>query len=179
MPLATVDLALVEQFVNTLDERAFSRHGHDHVATDELTSVEALNQWMETHGLGTAGQELHLPDLSAALSLRAALRASLIGGSDSAHLSQTLAAFPLRLAPDSSGQLHLAAATGVPGLDVIVETIATSVAEGRWKRLKLCASPDCRWAFYDTSRSGGGRWCSMEVCGNRHKTRAYRQRRAS
>jgi len=172
------DLLVVEQFLNTLDERAFSRHGHDHVATDELTSLEALKQWMETHGLVTE-QDLRLPDLTAALSLRAALRESLIGGTDSAEIAQTLAAYPVRLTPDSSDRLRLAAATGVHGLDVIVETIAISVAEGRWSRLKLCASPDCRWAFYDTSRSGGGRWCSMEVCGNRHKTRAYRQRRAT
>ena len=79
----------------------------------------------------------------------------------------------------AADRLRLAAATDVPGLGVLVETIAISVAEGRWSRVKLCASPDCRWAFYDTSRSGGGRWCSMEVCGNRHKTRAYRQRRAT
>jgi predicted RNA-binding Zn ribbon-like protein len=117
--------------------------------------------------------------LTAAISLRGAVRESLIGGTDSTHIAQTLAAFPLRLTPDSSDRLRLAAVTDVPGLDVIVEAIATSVAEGRWSRLKLCASPDCRWAFYDTSRSGGGRWCSMEVCGNRHKTRAYRQRRAT
>jgi predicted RNA-binding Zn ribbon-like protein len=174
-----VDLVVVEQFLNTLDERAFSRHGHSHVATDELTSPEALTHWLAAHGLADEGQELRLPELTAALSLRAAVRESVGGGTDSADLGQTLAAFPLRLAPDSSGRLHLAAATGVRGLDVIVETIGTSVAEGRWNRLKLCASPDCHWAFYDTSRSGGGRWCSMEVCGNRHKTRTYRQRRAT
>ena len=179
MKSPVVDLLVVEQFLNTLDERAFSRHGHNHVATDELTSLEALNQWLETHGLVSAGQELRLPDLTAARSLRAALRASLIGGTGSAHVAQTLAAYPVRLTPDSSDRLRLAAATGVRGLDVIVETIAISVAEGRWSRLKLCASPDCRWAFYDTSRSGGGRWCSMEICGNRHKTRAYRQRQAT
>jgi predicted RNA-binding Zn ribbon-like protein len=72
----------------------------------------------------------------------------------------------------------MAADSGVAGLDAIVETVAASVAGGGWERLKLCASGDCRWAFYDTSRNGGGRWCSMEVCGNRHKTRAYRRRHA-
>ncbi|MFF4567490.1 CGNR zinc finger domain-containing protein [Streptomyces sp. NPDC001435] len=56
--------------------------------------------------------------------------------------------------------------------------MATAVADGSLKRLKLCASSDCRWASRDTSRSGGGRWCSMAVCGNRHKTRAYRRRQA-
>ena len=179
MPSAVADLAVIEKFLNTLDERAFTRHGQDHVATDELTSPQALNRWMEAHGLTAAGQEPCQSNLTAAVSLRAAVRESLRGATDSANVAHALAAFPLRLTPDSSGRLHLGADTGVPGLDVIVETIATSAAEGRWWRLKLCASPDCRWAFYDTSRSGGGRWCSMEVCGNRHKTRAYRQRRAT
>ncbi|MFD9698271.1 CGNR zinc finger domain-containing protein [Lentzea sp. NPDC059081] len=41
----------------------------------------------------------------------------------------------------------------------------------------MCAAPDCRWAFYDVSRNGRGRWCAMEICGNRQKTRAYRERR--
>jgi predicted RNA-binding Zn ribbon-like protein len=66
----------------------------------------------------------------------------------------------------------------VAGLDAIVETVAASVAGGGWSRLKLCFSADCRWAFYDTSRNGGGRWCSMEACGNRNKTLAYRRRHA-
>jgi predicted RNA-binding Zn ribbon-like protein len=64
----------------------------------------------------------------------------------------------------------------VAGLDAIVVNVATSVAGGDWGRLKLCAAPDCRWAFYGTSRNGSGRWCSMGACGNRHKTRAYRRR---
>jgi predicted RNA-binding Zn ribbon-like protein len=62
-------------------------------------------------------------------------------------------------------------------LDAIVETVANSVAKGDWPRVKLCAAPDCRWAFYDVSRNGRGRWCAMEICGNRQKTRTYRERR--
>jgi predicted RNA-binding Zn ribbon-like protein len=49
---------------------------------------------------------------------------------------------------------------------------------GEWSRLKVCASDDCRWAFYDASRNRGGTWCQMEVCGNRVKNRRYRGRRA-
>lgn len=92
--------------------------------------------------------------------------------------SAALTEFPLHLAPDPSGGLRVTADSGVASLDVILTAVATAVADGSLKRLKLCASPDCRWAFHDTSRSGAGRWCSMEVCGNRHKTRAYRRRQA-
>ncbi|UXX94677.1 CGNR zinc finger domain-containing protein [Streptomyces sp. AD2-2] len=173
-----VDLVVVEQFLNTLDERAFSWHGERHTGNDELTSVQALSAWLEAHDLVGAGQELRASDLAAALALRAGLRDALTGD-DSAGTARALAPFPLTLAPDTrGGGLRLVADSGTPGLDALVETVAASVAGGGWSRLKLCASADCRWAFYDTSRNGGGRWCSMEVCGNRNKTRAYRRRHA-
>ncbi|GAB6899137.1 CGNR zinc finger domain-containing protein [Kineosporia succinea] len=163
------DLGLVEEFVNTLDLRSFSRHGHDHVSTDDLTSAQALSAWFAAHDLPATTSPTAL---GTALSLRESLRTALGDGTPS-----PLTEFPLHLTPGPTGALRLTAATGVPALDTIVETVAVSVAAGTWRRLKLCASDDCRWAFHDTSRSGGGRWCSMEVCGNRHKTRAYRQRR--
>lgn len=176
---AVDDLVVVEQFLNTLDERSFNRHGSAHQAADELTSAEALATWLDAHDLLAPGEPVDKNGLEAARSLRSALRAALTGdAADDRSTVAALADFPLRLLPAGSGRLRLAAATGNEGLDAIVETVATSVAEGRWKRLKLCDSEDCRWAFYDTSRSGGGRWCSMEVCGNRHKTRAYRRRQA-
>jgi predicted RNA-binding Zn ribbon-like protein len=43
-------------------------------------------------------------------------------------------------------------------------------------RLRACANPDCRWVFYDGTRNGTRRWCTMAVCGNRAKLRRYRQR---
>ena len=51
-------------------------------------------------------------------------------------------------------------------------------AESKWERLKICASDECRWAFYDRSKNRGGTWCQMETCGNRINNRAYRGRRA-
>ncbi len=49
--------------------------------------------------------------------------------------------------------------------------------ESDWSRLKICASDECRWAFFDRSRNRGGTWCQMETCGNALKNRAYRQRK--
>ncbi|TCP57448.1 putative RNA-binding Zn ribbon-like protein [Tamaricihabitans halophyticus] len=48
---------------------------------------------------------------------------------------------------------------------------------GQAERLKVCRAPDCRFVFYDRSPSNTGTWCSMEICGARHKMRAYRARR--
>jgi predicted RNA-binding Zn ribbon-like protein len=172
---APPDLRLVEEFLNTVDERTFSRHGEVHRASERLTSSKVLGDWLTDHGLTEPGTRLLPADLSAALALRAALRAVL--RADGADSGAAFADFEIRLAPDPNGGLRITAVSGRSGLNAIVETVAVAVADGRWARMKLCAAPDCRWAFYDTSRSGGGRWCSMSACGNRHKTRAYRERR--
>ncbi|NUR93303.1 MAG: CGNR zinc finger domain-containing protein, partial [Nonomuraea sp.] len=47
------------------------------------------------------------------------------------------------------------------------------------ERFRECASDDCPLVFVDSSRPGARRWCAMERCGNRHKLRALRARRAS
>jgi predicted RNA-binding Zn ribbon-like protein len=173
---AVVDLTLVEQFLNTLDQRTFRWHGEKRVAADHLTSVADLSSWLAAHDLVAAEQQLGPADLAAAVALRSALREALAPDAEDDRAAPALAGFPLRLAPDESGRLRIAATSGVPGLDPIVETVAAGVAGGGWNRLKLCAAADCRWAFYDTSRNGGGRWCTMAACGNRNKTRAYRRR---
>ncbi|GAA2533838.1 hypothetical protein Ahu01nite_098510 [Winogradskya humida] len=142
----------VVAFLNTLDVRSFGSH----------EGGDVLSAWLgedDRNGLAEG--------------LRGALRNALSEGAEPA-----LAAFPLRLVPDSAGGLRLAAQSPVPALTPIVETVANAVATGAWARIKLCAAPECRWAFQDVSRNGGSRWCSMAVCGNRHKTRAYRQRRS-
>jgi len=43
----------------------------------------------------------------------------------------------------------------------------------------LCthACRNCHWSFYDYSPNRSATWCSMQLCGNRKKTRDYRRRR--
>ncbi|WP_232323426.1 CGNR zinc finger domain-containing protein [Catenuloplanes japonicus] len=151
------DLRLVEEFLNTVDERTFRRHGETHAGGESLGGQQALDDWLADHGLprGTGLEE--------AITLRTALRKVLSG-------EGTTESFPLRLRFTPGRGL------GLTAQDRIVEIVAHAVATGSWARVKLCAAQDCRWAFYDTSKSGGGRWCAMNVCGNRAKTRAYRRR---
>jgi predicted RNA-binding Zn ribbon-like protein len=82
----------------------------------------------------------------------------------------------LRLHPEDGYRL-MAEGIGVdrPVGDLLVRVMG-AMAAGTWPRLKVCANPDCRRAFYDSSRNRSGRWCSMAVCGNRMKGRAYRER---
>ncbi len=43
-------------------------------------------------------------------------------------------------------------------------------------RIRSCQHPDCVLWFYDTTRNGTRRWCSMAVCGNRAKARRHYDR---
>jgi predicted RNA-binding Zn ribbon-like protein len=68
---------------------------------------------------------------------------------------------------------------GSPLVTLLGDALAQALplhATGEWSRLKTCARESCRWVFYDASRNRSGRWCSMQVCGNREKTAAYRAR---
>jgi len=71
---------------------------------------------------------------------------------------------------------------GAPGVDGLVGRVLAAVfgamVDGTWLRLKACRNHHCRWAFYDYSRNRSASWCSMQLCGNRTKTRAYRRRHA-
>jgi len=69
------------------------------------------------------------------------------------------------------------------GLEWLLAAIARSaaeiVAEGPDARVRVCANPDCGLLFYDASRTKQRRWCSMAVCGNRHKVASFAKKRAS
>ena len=58
-------------------------------------------------------------------------------------------------------------------LAAIARSAADLVAEGPGAPVRKCASPACLLYFYDTSRTGRRRWCSMSVCGNRTKVAAH------
>jgi predicted RNA-binding Zn ribbon-like protein len=63
-------------------------------------------------------------------------------------------------------------------LAAVARSAAEIIAEGPHARLRLCANPLCRLFFCDTSRTHRRRWCSMTVCGNRHKVAAFARRHA-
>src|SRR6266550_3720241 len=59
----------------------------------------------------------------------------------------------------------------------VARSAAELITQGDPRRLRKCADATCRLMFYDTSKSGRRRWCSMELCGGRAKVRAFYQRR--
>jgi predicted RNA-binding Zn ribbon-like protein/AcrR family transcriptional regulator len=98
-----------------------------------------------------------------------------------AEAAAVLAQAPLLVDLGPAGEPQL---TAVDVSDATRLTIAVAAgaylavrARGEWPRLKVCASPDCRWAFLDTTRNRSRRWCDMAGCGNRAKSRAWRDRK--
>ena len=58
----------------------------------------------------------------------------------------------------------------------LAESAAWLLAEGDLALLRRCENPKCVLYFYDVTRNGRRRWCSMAACGSRAKAAAYYQR---
>ncbi|HEY7489182.1 MAG TPA: CGNR zinc finger domain-containing protein [Streptosporangiaceae bacterium] len=167
---------LLQDFVNTLDVEKDA---------DDLGSPTQLTGWLADHGLLPAGAGTSSEaDLTTAIKLREGLRAAMLGHHGPgpytlpADLDDVLAELPVRVSLTADGPSLVPAVTGVAGgLSGLVAAIVRSDADGTWPRLKVCLEDTCRWAFLDTSKNRSRSWCSMRVCGNRTKTRAYRARR--
>jgi len=69
------------------------------------------------------------------------------------------------------------------GLEWLLAAVARSAAEiiseGASARLRVCSNPSCGLFFYDNSRTRRRRWCSMSLCGNRHKVAAFSKRQSA
>jgi len=57
----------------------------------------------------------------------------------------------------------------------VAHSAATLFSDVDRSRVRKCAQ--CVLHFYDTSKKGTRRWCSMQLCGNRLKVAAYAARR--
>jgi len=53
---------------------------------------------------------------------------------------------------------------------------ANFFATADYSAIRKCENPTCILFFYDTSKNHSRRWCSMELCGNRSKVAAFRER---
>jgi len=182
MPAAAIPVhaLLLRDFANTLDvdER-----------TDALTEPSEVTAWLCEHDLLEPSLPAADDDLALARELRAAVRAAFRANhdgspTDGAGPTQALehvgSRLPLALQVCGGRPLLEPLETGVRGaLTRLLVAAADAGADGSWRRLKICAADDCAWAFYDTSKNQSRTWCSMQVCGNRSKTRSYRARRSA
>ncbi len=174
------DLAQVKAFVNSRDIDE---------GLDELTTPGELAAWLTARGLLEPGAEVSAADLRRARLFREALRSALLSNNDgrpvpkdAARIMDDVAArarLRLRVGADASARLE-AEGRGVDGaLGRLLVIVYRAMENDSWGRLKACRSDTCQWAFYDHSKNRSGHWCSMEVCGARHKAQQYRERHKS
>jgi predicted RNA-binding Zn ribbon-like protein len=168
---------LVEDFVNTL-------HKDPRGDEEELTSPDALSEWLRARGLAATAR-VGAQDLARAIELREALRVLLLANNsvevDAEQAYRVLDEAARRGRVELrflAGEPTLTpAAPGVAGaLGQIVAAVHHAVADGSWPRLKACRAEDCEWAFVDHAKNQSRAWCSMRSCGNRAKARAHRER---
>lgn len=172
VPQAPGRLEVVRALINTADLEA---------GTDQLATPADLASWSHSHGL-VMNLEASRSDVERVLQLREALRTILCAhhhpGVDSepalrlVNENMTWAGVTPVLTGDSL--TWTSAEKGLPGLiGQLLTIIVAAETTGHWSRLKACSSDSCRWAFYDHSRSRTGRWCSMQICGNRAKQQKF------
>lgn len=57
----------------------------------------------------------------------------------------------------------------------VLWSAASLISSEEASRIRVCGGEDCGWMYVDRSRNGLRRWCQMESCGTREKTRRRRQ----
>ena len=80
------------------------------------------------------------------------------------------------LSPDGRSADWKSERTLSPVLATIARDAVDMLTRTPPARIKLCADPTCRGLFVDESRPGKRRWCSMNFCGNRAKSRTFARR---
>ena len=153
---------------------------------ERLTDAASARAWLLDSDLATADVEVGERELGQLLETREVVReligANLEGDPEAAGpgLARLAAEHPVDLVAAEDGALgvDLAPQSTVDGVIAqMIGIVFTAQLTDEWARLKICASDECRWAFYDSSRNRSGTWCQMETCGNQIKNRAYRRRK--
>jgi predicted RNA-binding Zn ribbon-like protein len=175
---APAPLDLVQDFVNT-EVPDWHR--------DEIATPDALAAWLRDRRLIQPGDVVDGELFVAARALRGAVRelalANTVGepptGERLAAIDAALGAFPLVVRAGNDGPGVAPSGIGAwRGLGALVAVVAAARSAGTWERLKACRQETCGWLFYDVSRNRSSSWCSMQICGGREKSRAYRRRRS-
>jgi predicted RNA-binding Zn ribbon-like protein len=178
-------LANLYDFANTLDVRHFIEHGAQHQQDDELGSTDELASWMAQRRLLKPGAKVTAAMFDTALRLRTGLRDYLQldtrdrrGKPATRALNEMIAAFPLiaELGGEAGAILRPARDDALAGLSALIIELYDGARDGSLDRLKMCAAEECHRVFYDRSKPATRRWCMSTLCGNRVKTRAYRER---
>ena len=168
-PKAPGRLELLQRFINS--------HNHDLPEDwDRIGTAAKAQAWLKEKRLIGAGERISAADAARLRELREALRALIVAPNPAAAAVVRGQRAPLRVVVDDAGNAALEAADG--GVDGAVATLLGILHEaqvsGDWSRMKACSQ--CEYAFFDRSKNRSAAWCSMSICGNRTKNRAYYRR---
>jgi predicted RNA-binding Zn ribbon-like protein len=174
-------LALVQDLINT---RATMTYGSDLLETPDDAQrwlTEALATWSRVTGLPAPVLLISSTELRSLRRLRTTFENVILAG---VHEQEPYGALPpadvpVSLVPDSDGWVRIVpTGRGTRWLASALWTEALLAQHaGLWQRLKLCHNPDCRIAFFDTSRNNSGVWHDVSTCGNTANLRAFRERK--
>jgi predicted RNA-binding Zn ribbon-like protein len=177
VPAAPDRLELVRRYVNTWDVEA---------GTDALEAPAELGAWLRDAGLLDAGASVIASDVQRCMAVREALRSALAANHHGGQIPEDALAvlndaadradLVLGFSADADWSARPRAAGVDHALGTLLAVAAEAMAEGTWPRLKVCVNDACQWAFYDHSKARAGKWCSMQICGNRAKQQAWRSR---
>ncbi|MGP4027463.1 CGNR zinc finger domain-containing protein [Actinomadura sp. 3N407] len=186
MPELPPSIRPIIAFLNTVDVEE---------GTDVFNEGSAaLADWLVEQGLCPSLPAVTASDLQAAIDLRRGLRGLALANTgeqpdlDDVRAAQVVLAslpFTIRLPADANSTRTgpvLATDSGgsVSGaLGQIAAAYLAASVRGEWSRVRRCPAHDCAWVFWDASKNASRRWCSMRVCGNRTKVRAFAERQGS
>lgn len=172
---APAGLLPVEEFCNS------AKHLY---GEDELSSLDSGRRWLAQHGYADADAVTET-DLSALRRARELIRSFVAHRDDEGAregLNELLREVVGHPVIDGPGALTFARVTDgavTAVLHPVLAALVTTALTGGDTRLKVCAAPECRWVYFDHSPAAAGLWCDMNICGARHKMRAYRARGAT
>lgn len=173
---APVPLDLIRVFLNTADLED---------GTDDLETAAGVRAWLFEHDLLSRSARIDEDGRRRLIELREVLRELACANNGGPLPKSALErlnrlARSAAIAPVFRGNDEVSLVSYRRDLEGVISALLAVVCQamrdGTWTRLKACRNANCRWAFYDASRNRSGNWCSMAICGNRAKTRAYRRR---
>jgi predicted RNA-binding Zn ribbon-like protein len=164
---------------------------HDHAAGDRAElppDADSLRWWLTANGLVSDPRDVSDEEAAWAIDVRSALVAKVRetmgdplddGVAEILNDAAERARMRLCFGCDDPSPVHVDAEGVAGAVGALLCAAFLAELEGRWERFRICGDPTCSLVFYDRSRNHSGRWCSMAVCGNRNKVRAFRARHAS
>jgi predicted RNA-binding Zn ribbon-like protein len=177
-------IAKVQRGRATLHQRFINTWNNELPAdADRLGTPQHARTWRRQTQLVAANTVVSATDAARLRAIREALRALAIANVTGQHDTAATELLRTELRPamlvvtiDDGGRANLQADRA--DVDGAVATLAGVLHDqqlsGNWPRLKGCRQ--CGYVFFDASKNRSATWCSMSICGNRSKNRAYYRR---